>query len=257
MDFSFRPAKADPDPDGVELATVKMPLEEATKFVTVLRSYNAEKLDSQELGFEVYFRKERMLLALSCVQRAIKIAGRAHPTVHAMTVRLCKSGNTSIHLFVPLHGRPLCTVAEMRKKTEVEDVTPAGEVLKEGIDALLQGRTVHQFNQDYMERESASSILHRVVGIEMLMILDPEHKAAHAESFLKSEEITKQRPSLKDCEKVHQILLGPVFAAPEVADQWQKRCAEWFPRSSYFAGSLMTHLPDPERHKCEEVTSPS
>ena len=145
----------------------------------------------------------------------------------------------------------------MREKTEVEDVTPAGEVLKEGIDALLQGRTVYQYNQDYMEQESASSILHKIVGIEMLMILDPEHKAAHAESFLKSEVIGKQRPSLKDCEKVHQILLGPVFAAPEVADQWQKRCAEWFPRSSYFTGSLMTHLPDSERHRSEGATSTS
>lgn len=90
------PPKADPDPDGVELATVSSPLNEATKFVTMLRTYASEKLESQELGFEVYLRKGRMLLALSCVQRAVRIAGRKHPTVHAMIIRLCKAGSLAL-----------------------------------------------------------------------------------------------------------------------------------------------------------------
>ena len=110
------PVKADPDPDGVELASVKGPLDEATKFVTVLRSYASEVLDSQELGFEVYFRKGRMLLALSCVQRAIKIAERTHPTVHSMIIRLCKTGTSPLLLLHHAHRSLLQSVRPKRSQ---------------------------------------------------------------------------------------------------------------------------------------------
>jgi len=86
------PPKADPDPDGVELAGIKDPLTAATKYVTMLRNHRPQKLESQQMGFELFLRKQKMLLALSCVQRAIKIAGRNHPIVHSMIIRLCKAG---------------------------------------------------------------------------------------------------------------------------------------------------------------------
>jgi len=220
------PVKEDPDPDGVELASASSPLNEATKFVTMLRSYASEKLDSQALGFEVYFRKERMLLALSCVQRAMKIAGRKHPTVHSMIIRLCK------------------TVSEKKDKTEVEDVSPAGQILSEGISELLQGKTVQQYNQHYLETEADSGIVHRAVAVEMLVILDPEHKQQHMAYLMKG---TRERPSLKECEQVHRMLLGPVLQSVDVAEEWKRRCAEWYPRSSYFDGPLMTHITEPEK----------
>lgn len=127
-------------------------------------------------------------------------------------------------------------VSDVKQKTEVEDVSAAGEILNEGISELLDGKTVEQYNQNYIDTESESGIVHRAVIVEMLVILDPDRKATHMSLLQKQTE----RPTLKECEKVHQMLLGSVLNAPEMAMEWKSKCAEWFPRSSYFDGPCMT-----------------
>lgn len=44
-------------------------------------------METQKLAFEVYFRKGRLLLALSAVKRALAIGGKADPTAHVLVVR--------------------------------------------------------------------------------------------------------------------------------------------------------------------------
>eukprot|EP00210_Caulerpa_lentillifera_P006675 g6378.t1 len=219
------PPKADPDPDGVKLASVDDPLMEATKFVTMLRSHGADRLESQQMGFEVYLRKQKMLLALSCVQRAIKISGRSHPTVHSMIIQLCK------------------TVEDL--ESTMED-SPASTVLKEGINELLGDTcSVLEYNNNYFNKESVSGVIHRAVGIEMLIYLDPEHKTQHLSVLMEGTGplgggFGEDMLTLKDCQIVHQMILNPILNSEKVAEEWKQRCARIFKRSSYFHGADTT-----------------
>lgn len=84
--------KADPDPDGEALAAVDDPLEKATKLVTILREHAGMRIQTHKYAFEVYMRKQRMLLALSAVKRGLELEGQGSPVVHGMIVRFCKAG---------------------------------------------------------------------------------------------------------------------------------------------------------------------
>lgn len=211
------------------------PLKEATKLVTMLRTFASEKLETQELGFEVYLRKKRMLLALSCVQRATKIEDATHPTVHSMIIRLCHAGKAS-HF---VRFRHCFAVEGMELSTEA---SPAIQVLQEGISEILKGKTIQIYHQEFVESQFNTSFLHRVTAAELSTLLDPERKQDHLEGLMNEREI---KPSLKECETVYRILLGAVLDAKELAETWKQRCAEWWPRSSFFQGSLMTHLSSP------------
>ena len=121
----------------------------------------------------------------------------------------------------------------------------AARVLNEGIAELLQGKSVEAYNHHFIESQGASSIVHRMTGVEMLVVLDPENKEHHLAPFLNDPSAAAfdiKQASLKECEKVHRMLLSPVLHAPDVAQKWKKVCAERFPRSSYFEGRDMTHL---------------
>uniref|UniRef100_A0A0K2T4J7 Nalphaacetyltransferase 15, NatA auxiliary subunitlike [Apis florea] n=2 Tax=Lepeophtheirus salmonis TaxID=72036 RepID=A0A0K2T4J7_LEPSM len=56
-----------------KLERPQSPLNEAIKFLTPLQSLCSEKMETQLLAFEIYFRKEKPLLMLKCIKKAKKI----------------------------------------------------------------------------------------------------------------------------------------------------------------------------------------
>jgi len=127
----------------------------------------------------------------------------------------------------------LVTVSEI----QVED-GPAGKVLSEGIQGILQGQTLKEYNKKFVEQSSSSGILHCLVGLEMDIILDPYHKTSNLEVIA----TYPDKPALADCKIVHLALLGLILDSPETALIWKQKCAEWHPRSSYFEGNLVTNI---------------
>ncbi|KAL9094329.1 MAG: hypothetical protein Q9165_003470 [Trypethelium subeluteriae] len=80
------PKKEDPDPTGSKLVETKEPLEEATKFLTPLLEMSPKNIEGQNIGFEVYMRRKKYLLALKCLLAASSIDSE-NPSLHEQTIR--------------------------------------------------------------------------------------------------------------------------------------------------------------------------
>uniref|UniRef100_A0A3Q4I283 N-alpha-acetyltransferase 15, NatA auxiliary subunit n=1 Tax=Neolamprologus brichardi TaxID=32507 RepID=A0A3Q4I283_NEOBR len=123
----------------VLLLQVENPLEEAIKFLTPLKHLVKDKIDTHLLAFEIYFRKEKYLLMLQSVKRALAI-DPDHPWLHQCLVRFFKG------------------VSESKELPEV-----VRTVLKQEITRLFGDSNAKSFNQAYLTKHS-SSIPHRLAG---------------------------------------------------------------------------------------------
>jgi peptide alpha-N-acetyltransferase len=52
----------------------------------------------------------------------------------------------------------------------------------------------------------------------------------------------QQQQQLQDCIEVHKLLSSGLLADAAAAGAWKQRCAEAFPRSSYFGGAAAMPL---------------
>ena len=59
------------------------------------------------------------------------------------------------------------------------------EVVKEELGALLHGKTMAQYNEAYLEAHGTQSLRHRAAAARMMVLLDPEAKAAAAKMVVK------------------------------------------------------------------------
>ena len=59
--------KGDPDPFGKALVETKEPLQDAMKFLGPLLEFCSDDAEAQEVGFEVYLRRKKYLLAARCL----------------------------------------------------------------------------------------------------------------------------------------------------------------------------------------------
>lgn len=66
--------KKDEDPQGLKLAATADPLGEATKFIAPVLQFSPKNLDGQIVGFEIYRRRGKFLLALRCLKAAQALA---------------------------------------------------------------------------------------------------------------------------------------------------------------------------------------
>ncbi|KAJ5183599.1 N-terminal acetyltransferase A complex subunit n.t1.c1 [Penicillium capsulatum] len=82
--------KEDPDPLGNTLVQTKEPLKEATKYLTPLLDLSSQNIEAQCLGFEVYLRRNKHLLALKCLSAAHAIEP-SNPTLHLQILRFRKA----------------------------------------------------------------------------------------------------------------------------------------------------------------------
>lgn len=67
--------KEDPDPFGKTLVETKDPLKDAMKFLGPLLEFCPDVLEAQEVGFEVYVRRKKFLLAVKCLLKMKALGG--------------------------------------------------------------------------------------------------------------------------------------------------------------------------------------
>ncbi|RAL65080.1 hypothetical protein DID88_001187 [Monilinia fructigena] len=81
--------KKDDDPNGEKLAATTEPLNDAMKFLTPLLQFSPKNIDAQILGFEVFLRRQKYLLALKCLIAATAI-DKENTSVQEQKVRFKK-----------------------------------------------------------------------------------------------------------------------------------------------------------------------
>ncbi|CAG8791171.1 4883_t:CDS:2, partial [Racocetra persica] len=76
----------DDDPDGEKLLKTEDPLGEAFKFLLPLQELSPKRIETHLLGFEIYLRKKKYLLALRALLRAYNI-DKENATLHNDIIR--------------------------------------------------------------------------------------------------------------------------------------------------------------------------
>lgn len=84
------PKKEDTDPSGKTLLETKTPLEDATKFLAPLLEFCPGLLEAQKVGFELYIRRRKYLLAAKCLLEILSIQPN-NPDAHVFAYQLRKA----------------------------------------------------------------------------------------------------------------------------------------------------------------------
>uniref|UniRef100_A0A669F9H2 N-alpha-acetyltransferase 15, NatA auxiliary subunit a n=1 Tax=Oreochromis niloticus TaxID=8128 RepID=A0A669F9H2_ORENI len=124
------------------------PLDEAVKFLIPLKNLVRKKVETHLLAFEIYFRKEKYLLMLQSIKRAVNIEP-SNPWLHQCLVRFFKGVSESTDL------------AEAVRT-----------VLTHEISRLFGESSPQSFNKNYLSQHS-NSIPHRLAAAKMMVYLEP------------------------------------------------------------------------------------
>lgn len=217
-------AKAvDIDPNGEKLLQVEDPLIEGTKYLQLLKEHSSKSLETYLLAFELYMRKQKILLALQALKRQLDIEAD-NPDVHRCLIRF----------FGKVRNLP---PPETLSEKLVQRVIETEETFLE----VLQGKSLLEVNENFYRRHK-DSLLHRAAAAEMLYFLEPKNKEEAINIIEDSVNNTLPRYGalvgewkLKDCVAVHK-LLEMTLKDVDAASRWRVRCAEYFPYSTYFKG---------------------
>lgn len=224
---SQQPRLADTDPDGDKLLQIEDRLGEATKYMKLLQEHSSELLETHLLAFEIYIRKNKLLLALQALKRQLKL-GVDSPDVHLCIIRF----------FNVVDNLPAA-------KTDLEKLVRCVIDTERTCFKCLDSKTLLEANQQFLHMHK-DSLRHRAASAEILYLLSPDKKAAALEIL----ESSNCRPStsgglvsegvgeweLKDCAYVFETL-ATRLNDQDAASRWRSRCSELFPFSTFFQGA--------------------
>uniref|UniRef100_A0A6Q2YI17 N(alpha)-acetyltransferase 15, NatA auxiliary subunit a n=1 Tax=Esox lucius TaxID=8010 RepID=A0A6Q2YI17_ESOLU len=188
-----------------KLAKVENPLEEAVKFLTPLKNLVKDKIETHLLAFEIYLRKEKYLLMLQSVKRALAI-DPDHPWLHQCLVRFFKG---------------------VSEGSDLAD--PVRTVLKQEISRLFGDSNAGSYNQAFLTRHS-DSIPHRVAVAKMMMHLDSTTEARAVELATALDESLSNR----SIAVLDALRNGGLGESKERAESYRAQCHKLFPYTLAF-----------------------
>ncbi|XP_010782205.1 N-alpha-acetyltransferase 15, NatA auxiliary subunit-like, partial [Notothenia coriiceps] len=192
-----------------KLVKVENPLEEAVKFLMPLKHLVKDKIDTHLMAFEIYFRKEKYLLMLQSVKRALAI-DPDHPWLHQCLVRFFKGVSDS---------------------TELPETVRT--VLKQEITRLFGDSNATSFNQAYLTKHS-NSIPHRLAAAKMMVYLDSSTETKATELATALDESLNNR-TIQICTEVLDCLRGGLLGdCKEHAESYRAACHKLYPYTLAF-----------------------
>ncbi|GKB39589.1 putative transferase, partial [Tanacetum coccineum] len=231
----------DTDPNGEKLLQIEDPLMEAGKYLKLVQKHSSDYLETHLLSFEVNMRKQKILLALQALKHLVQLDAE-NPDTHRCLIRFFHK------------------VASMSAPTTDAEKLISG-VLEEERPTFsqLHGKSLMEANTAFLEQHK-DSLMHRAAVAEMIFCLEPNKKA---EAINLIEESSNNPASsngalgsvkewkLKDCVAVHKLLVATLDDR-DAALRWKNRCAEDFPYSTYFEGSLCSSKASKQIHENAE-----
>lgn len=152
LDADGQPKKEDTDPQGVKLRETETPLDDAMKYLSPLLQSSPKSIEAQNVGFEVFFRRKKWLLALKCLRSAHEIDPE-NPTLHQQTVRFKHTLNT------------------LPEGEKLE--APVKAVIDSSFTIISAGTSPAAFNAAYLKKH-ATSAAHMLAGFKARYALDPK-----------------------------------------------------------------------------------
>lgn len=154
--------KEDTDPNGEKLLANKEPLEAALRFLKPMLELSPKNIEAQNVGFEIYLRKNKYLLALKCLQAAREIDPE-NPKLHEQSVRFRQA------------------------ISKVSEPLPAqtSEVLKESFTAPSASADLKAYNDDFLKKHSDSAS-HLQSAYNVRHVLDASSKSSNEADLKKT-----------------------------------------------------------------------
>lgn len=207
----------DGDADGVKeeelvpekLAKVEDPLEQAIRFLKPLQTLASQRIETHLLAFEIYIRKDKLLLMLQSIKRAWKI-DPTNPRLHSNVIRF------------------YCIVS---RKTDLPD--PVRTVLSQEMDKIYGDKNANELNEEFLSRFS-NSLPHLLQGARMKYSLDnlSQEKALNYVTNLNNQ---MKGVSIQNCADVLEALRnGDLGSCDNEVTSFIAKCQELFPYATVF-----------------------
>ncbi|KAI8598904.1 NMDA receptor-regulated protein 1-domain-containing protein [Dissophora ornata] len=206
--------KVDEDPEGTKYTKCEDPLGEALKFLKPLQDLAAERIETHLMGFEIYIRKNKLLLALQSLLKAFKLDA-SNATLHEQLVRFA--------LAVQKAGDSL--------KPTVKSV------IDKHWDTLYQshGKDLSAFTAAFLERsKDQGSVPDLISAAIAVSLVDPANNKAKAEDMLfltvddRGNKYVRTR-SLDNCLLARKTLKS---LRSSRVQEFTAKAAEWYPRAN-------------------------
>ncbi|KAF9696101.1 hypothetical protein EKO04_006156 [Ascochyta lentis] len=198
--------KEDTDPNGEKLLQTKEPLEAAQRFLKPMLELSTQIIEAQNVGFEVYLRSKKYLLALKCLQAARELDAE-NPKAHEQSVRLRQALSKASDL-----------PAEVSQVVKETFTTPAA-------DADLKA-----YNDDFIQKHSESAT-HLQAAYTARYFLDNSTKSQNEVDLIKTLDLSNIT-----FEQAEQglALLGEWKSDEKVKDEYRSKAASQWSEATVF-----------------------
>ncbi|XP_046854398.1 N-alpha-acetyltransferase 15, NatA auxiliary subunit-like [Xenia sp. Carnegie-2017] len=194
------------------LAKVEDPLTEAVRFLKPLQTFCGDNMETHVLAFEIYYRKDKLLLMLQSLKRAV-IVDPTHPKLHECLVKFSK---------------------KVSERKNIEAVIK--EVINKETKPLYHGLELLDFNKEFLNKHK-HSLPHQLAGAAMLYFLDT---TAQTEAITMATSLHNEM-SNRTLEVCSDVLLaletGRFGECQEQLNEYRKKCRALFPYSLLFISS--------------------
>ncbi|KAB0796534.1 hypothetical protein PPYR_10595 [Photinus pyralis] len=214
-----------------KLAKAEDPLEQAIKFLQPLQNLAQNRIETHLMAFEIYFKKEKVLLMLQSLKRAHKLDA-INPKLHSCLVRF--------HEFLTKN-----------KATLDETIT---EVIESEKGVLFKNKDVVLLNREYLDTygNSLEAVLE---GAKMLYYLNSKLQST-ALGLVTNIDNKYQDVNIKTCKNVLKSLKNGDFGPCDTEiEQFMTSCQVLFPHAIDFRSpSSIVHCesnhipPDPDNY---------
>ncbi|KAF8926049.1 NMDA receptor-regulated protein 1-domain-containing protein [Dissophora ornata] len=212
QEITKKGGKIDQDPEGLKYSKTEDPLGEALKLLKPLQELATERIETHLMGFEIYIRKNKLLLALKALLKSHKIDANS-ATLHEQLVRFALA------------------------------VQKAGDSLKPTVKSVIDnhwntlyqsyGKDLSGFTAAFLEKnKEEGSVPHLVSAAIAVSLIDPVNNKAKAEDILflmaDSDKYESTR-SLENCLLAKKMLKS---LRSSRLQEFTAKAAKWFPKAT-------------------------
>ncbi|KAF9083168.1 N-alpha-acetyltransferase 16, NatA auxiliary subunit [Mortierella sp. GBA35] len=206
--------KVDEDPEGTKYTKVEDPLGEALKFLQSLQHLADNRIETHLMAFEIYVRKNKLLLALRALLKSIKLDSN-NATLHEQLVRFA--------------------LAVQKSSSTLKPSVKA--VIDQHWSELYQGKgqDLNAFNAAFVEKnKDLGSVGHVISAALATYLVDPTKHLGRAEELLISVEDGAKYGKTRTLENV--VLVQKTLKTFKSARQqeWKGKAKVWFPHAAVF-----------------------
>lgn len=200
--------KEDKDPNGQKLLETTDPLGDAMKFLTPLLEYSPKTIEAQQIGFEVFLRRKKYLLALRCLLTSHRI-DPLNPVVHEQLIRFRHALKS---LSEPLPSK-------------------ISEIIESQLSSILAKDTnLSQSNDDFLS-ENRQSAPHIHAAVRTRQAISPDSTNQNREDI--SAALENDSISLQDAVKGLE-LLKDWETKQEVINEYVDKARKMWPEATVF-----------------------